>query len=128
MNKAWIYVALTSFFELVWIFGFNTANQWWHWIFIVGFIFVDFHFLTKACERLPTGTVYAVFAGIGTVGTSLMDVLFFGEHISLGKIFFIFLLVIGVAGLKIADGLDEKKASKGVEKDGMATGVLGSSK
>lgn len=127
MSKAWMYVALTSFFELVWIFGFNTASQWWHWIFIVGFIFIDFHFLTKACEGLPAGTVYAVFAGIGTVGTSLMDVLFFGEHISLGKIFFIFILVLGVAGLKIADGIDEKKALKEVEKHGMDAGVLGRS-
>ena len=128
MNKAWLYVALTSFFELVWIFGFNTATHWWHWIVIVGFIFVDFHFLTKACEGLPTGTVYAVFAGIGTLGTSLMDVMFFGEHISLGKVFFIFILVLGVAGLKIADGLDEKKVLEGVKDDGLDTSVLGSSK
>ncbi|PIC58410.1 ligand-binding protein SH3 [Sporosarcina sp. P12(2017)] len=136
MNKAWLYVALTSFFELVWIFGFNTATHWWHWIFIVGFIFVDFHFLTKACEGLPTGTVYAIFAGIGTVGTSLMDVMFFGEHISIGKIFFIFLLVVGVAGLKIADGQDEKKADgqdekkalEGVKDDGLDSSIIGSSK
>ena len=128
MNKAWLYVALTSFFELVWIFGFNTATHWWQWIIIVGFIFVDFHFLTKACEGLPTGTVYAVFAGIGTLGTSLMDVIFFGEHISLGKVFFIFILVLGVAGLKIADGLDEKKVLEGVKDDGLDASVLGSSK
>ncbi|PIC64435.1 ligand-binding protein SH3 [Sporosarcina sp. P13] len=128
MSKAWFYVALTSFFELVWIFGFNTATHWWHWIFIVVFIFIDFHFLSKACEGLPTGTVYAVFAGIGTVGTSLMDVMFFGEHISLGKVFFIFILVIGVAGLKVADGLDEKKARKGVEGHGVDLGVVSSPK
>ncbi|MDV6379053.1 multidrug efflux SMR transporter [Sporosarcina sp. GW1-11] len=128
MSKAWIYVALTSFFELVWIFGFNTATHWWHWIFIVAFIFIDFHFLSKACEDLPTGTVYAVFAGIGTVGTSLMDIIFFGEHISLGKVFFIFILVIGVVGLKVADGLEEKKALKGVEEHGVDFGAVGSSK
>ncbi|PIC70918.1 ligand-binding protein SH3 [Sporosarcina sp. P18a] len=128
MNKAWLYVALTSFFELVWIFGFNTATHWWHWILIIGFIFVDFHFLTKACEGLPTGTVYAVFAGIGTMGTTLMDVLFFGEHISIEKILFIFILVMGVAGLKVADGLDEKKALRGVESDGLGSSVFGSTK
>ncbi|ARK25448.1 ligand-binding protein SH3 [Sporosarcina sp. P37] len=128
MNKAWLYVALTSFFELVWIFGFNTASQWWHWVFIVGFILVDFHYLTKACESLPTGTVYAIFAGIGTIGTSLMDVMFFGEHISLGKVFFIIVLVLGVAGLKAADGIDEKKALKGVKDNGVDTGLLGSTK
>ncbi len=75
MNKAWIYVGLTSFFELVWIFGFNVASAWWHWLFIVLFIFVDFHYLTKACES-PQLYVYAIFAGIGTIGTAFMDVFF----------------------------------------------------
>lgn len=105
---------LTCFFELVWIFGFNIANEWWHWLFIVIFIFVDFHFLTKACENLPTGTVYAVFAGIGTVGTALMDVFFFGGNLGVGKIFFILILVIGVIGLNLADKADAKKVTKGL--------------
>ena len=53
------------------MFGFNTANTWWHWIIILE-LSVDF--LSKACEHLATGTVYAIFAGAGTVGTFLMDV------------------------------------------------------
>lgn len=114
MNRAWIYVGLTSFFELVWIFGFNVASAWWHWLFIVLFIFVDFHYLTKACENLPTGTVYAIFAGIGTIGTAFMDVFFFGDSLSAGKILFIVILVTGVIGLKLADGKEEEKSTKGV--------------
>lgn len=114
MSKSWFYVAMTSFFELVWIFGFNVANEWWHWIFIVAFIFIDFHYLTKACENLPTGTVYAIFAGIGTVGTALMDVFFFGQSLSAGKIFFIAILVVGVIGLKLADEKEENNAKKGI--------------
>ncbi|WP_144036125.1 DMT family transporter [Sporosarcina koreensis] len=113
MQKAWLYVAATSFFELVWIFGFNTASEWWHWIPIVAFIFVDFHFLTKACAALPTGTVYAIFAAVGTIGTALMDVLFFGQTLSGGKLFFIAVLVAGVIGLKLADGRDEKTQTEG---------------
>lgn len=113
MNKSWIYVGLTSFFELVWILGFNIASAWWHWIFIIFFIFVDFHYLTKACENLPTGTVYAIFAGIGTVGTSLMDVFIFGGNLGIGKIIFITILVIGVISLKLADEKEEK-TSKGI--------------
>lgn len=109
MNKSWIYVALTSFFELVWIFGFNIASEWWHWVPIIVFIVFDFHFLAKACENLPTGTVYAIFAAIGTVGTALMDVFLFGETLGVGKIFFIAILVIGVIGLKLADDAEEKK-------------------
>lgn len=112
MNKSWIYVGLTSFFELIWIFGFNVASVWWHWIPIVIFIFIDFHCLAKACENLPTGTVYAIFAAIGTVGTALMDVFFFGESLSGGKILFIAILVIGVIGLNLSDAR-ENKTEKG---------------
>ena len=114
LNKSWMYVALTSFFELVWIFGFNVATEWWHWIFIVVFIFIDFYFLTKACEALPTGTVYAVFAGVGTVGTALMDVFIFGGDLGIGKVLFILIIVLGVIGLNMADKLDEEKATKGL--------------
>ncbi|WP_318614021.1 multidrug efflux SMR transporter [Sporosarcina sp. YIM B06819] len=113
MNKSWFYVAMTSFFELVWIFGFNVASAWWHWIFIVVCIAIDFHFLAKACENLPTGTVYAVFAGIGTVGTALMDVFFFDQSLSAGKIFFIAVLVIGVISLKLVDDKEERATAKG---------------
>ncbi|MEI3607241.1 SMR family transporter [Pseudogracilibacillus sp. SE30717A] len=115
MRKAWVYVALTSFFELVWIFGFNVVNAWWQWIFIIIFILIDFHFLAKACELLPTGTVYAIFAGIGTLGTTLMDIFLFNETINLGKIIFIIILIAGVVGLNIADSADEKKALKGLK-------------
>lgn len=114
MNKAWLYVAITSFFELVWILGLNVASDWWHWAIIILCILVDFHFLTKACQLLPTGTVYAVFAGVGTVGTALLDVFFFGGSLSAGKIVFIVILVLGVIGLNIADKLDEEKALKGM--------------
>ena len=113
MNKAWIYVALTSFFELVWIFGFNVASLWWHWIPIVVFIFIDFHFLTKACEQLPTGTVYAIFAAAGTLGTALMDVFLFGEILTFGKIGFMMVLILGVIGFQVAEGMEEKKATEG---------------
>ncbi len=114
MRNPWIYVALTSFFELVWIFGFNVASVWWHWIPIIIFIFIDFHFLTKACEHLPTGTVYAIFAAVGTVGTACMDIFFFGQPISFAKIFFIALLVIGVIWLKIADDQEESSTKEGM--------------
>ncbi|QED46232.1 DMT family transporter [Cytobacillus dafuensis] len=109
-DKAWFYVFLTCFFELIWVYGFNVANSWWHWVIIIGIILIDFHFLPKACENLPTGTVYAVFAGVGTIGTVLMDVFLFGESFSLGKVLFIVILIVGVIGLNIADNKEEKEA------------------
>ncbi len=114
MGKAWVYVGLTSFFELVWIYGFNMASIWWHWIFIVIFIGFDLHFLSKACEKLPTGTVYAIFAAIGTTGTTLMDIFLFNQEISIGKLLFILILIVGVIGLKISDTIEGKNHLRGV--------------
>lgn len=115
MNKGWLYVALTSFFELIWIYLFNVASIWWHWIFIIMFIIIDFHFLTKACQRLPTGTVYAIFAAIGTLGTALMDVFLFNEQLTISKIMFIIILITGVIGLNMAESTEEKKALRGIK-------------
>lgn len=111
MNKAWIYVAATSIAELIWIYGFNIAESWWHWVLVVGFLFLDFHFLAKACETLPTGTVYAIFSATGTAGTALMDVFLFDEPLGLAKIGCIALLAAGVIGLKLSDGPAEEKGA-----------------
>lgn len=113
-NKAWLYVILTCVFELIWVFGFNTAQIWWHWVLIIGVIFIDFYFLSKSCESLPTGTVYAIFAGAGTVGTFLMDVFLFDASFSIGKFLLILVIVAGVVGLKLADNKEETN-TKGAE-------------
>lgn len=89
-------------------FGFNTAYLWWHWLLVVAVILLDFHCLSKACEHLPTGTVYAIFAGVGTVGTSLMDVFLFNGEMGLAKVVFIIFILVGVIGLKLADNQIEE--------------------
>ncbi len=70
MKKAWIYVALTCLFEWIWVYGFNTAHSWWEWAIVVGVILLDYHILPKACEFLPTGTVYAIFLVLEPLGPS----------------------------------------------------------
>lgn len=57
--------------------------------------------MIMAGKKLPVGTVYAVFVGMGTVGTVLSDVIFFREPFNLAKIMFILLLLVGVIGLKL---------------------------
>ncbi len=109
-GKGWLYVALTCVFELLWVYGFNVASQWWHWLPILLVIVVDFHWLARACESLPTGTVYAVFAAVGTVGAALMDIFLFGGSFSVAKGGFMALLVAGVIALKLADGRDAADA------------------
>jgi len=112
-NRSWAYVVLTCCFELLWVYGFNVASWWWHWGVIFLIIVVDFHFLAKACAKLPTGTVYAIFAGVGTVGTALMDALLFGGSLNTGKLLFMLLLIAGVVGLKLADQSVANQQQKG---------------
>ena len=111
MNKAWIYVVLTCLFELMWVYGFNTAETWWEWGIVIAIIAIDFHYLPKACASLPTGTVYAVFSGVGTVGTVLMDAFLFEGSFNPGMLLFIVLIVIGVIGLNLADNKSEEEES-----------------
>lgn len=115
VNKSWFYVILTSIFELLWIYGFNVATQWWHWAIIGVMILIDFWLLFKASENLPTGTVYAIFAAAGTVGTALMDVFLFNADFTVLKGIFISVILFGVILLNLADYLDESKiqSSKG---------------
>ncbi|MEH7110557.1 MULTISPECIES: DMT family transporter [Bacillaceae] len=109
MNKAWMYVGMTCIFELMWVYGFNTAVTWWEWGMVIAIIFTDFHILPKACESLPTGTVYSVFAGVGTIGTVLMDIFLFGGSMNTLKLLFMAFIVIGVIGLNLADHREEHK-------------------
>ena len=57
--------------------------------------------LGLALRALPLGTAYAVWTGIGTVGTALLGMLLFGESASAGRLFCIALIVAGIAGLKL---------------------------
>ena len=108
MKKDWMYVALTSLCEILWLLGFSFATTWWQWIGIVALIVLDFHFLAKACENLPTGTVYAIFAGVGTFGTVLIDLVIFNKPFDLMTSAFMLILVAGIIGLKLRDGQKEE--------------------
>lgn len=111
ISKGWTYVVLTCIFELLWIYGFNAAESWPHFILIALIIVADFYFLEKACETIQTGTVYAIFSAVGTVCTALMDTLIFNVEFTVAKGFFIALLIAGVISLKLAEN-EETPAEK----------------
>ncbi|MFQ1017293.1 DMT family transporter [Gilliamella sp. BG7] len=103
VNKEWAFVVLTCFFEICWILGFSIATELWQWVIIVSLIIVDFTFLTNACKKIPTGTVYAIFSGVGAVGATVIDILLFNKEIKLIQLFFVAIIIIGVVQLKRAD-------------------------
>lgn len=76
----------------------STANIWY-----AGFLaclFISMYLLVKATQTLPIGTAYAVWTGIGAVGTVLMGILVFKEPAEFWRIFFITTLIGSIIGLK----------------------------
>jgi len=70
----------------------------WGLVFIL--IMASFLLLIKAYKVIPVGIAYAVFVGLGTIGTYVVSVAFLGESISTWQIIFLVLLLIGIIGLK----------------------------
>lgn len=81
----WFKVILAGLIEIVWVTGLNTADSLLSWTGTFIVIIISFFLVISACKYLPVGTVYAVFVGIGAVGTVLVDMIFFGDPFDLVK-------------------------------------------
>ncbi|QSF46330.1 MULTISPECIES: DMT family transporter [Paenibacillus] len=109
-SKAWLQIAGAACFEVAWVIGLKHASAPWEWGITVLAILISFYVLISASRTLPAGTVYAVFVGLGTTGTVLADMLWFGEPFRMLKVVLIILLLAGVIGLKLttSDGPKEQ--------------------
>jgi paired small multidrug resistance pump len=101
MKKDWIKVFIAAFFEVFWVIGLKHSDNFWTWAGTVIAIIISFYLMIMAGRKLPVGTVYAVFVGLGTAGTVFSEILFFGEPFKLEKVLLIILLLAGVIGLKL---------------------------
>ncbi|MGX6979581.1 DMT family transporter [Vagococcus elongatus] len=110
MNKYWSKIIIAAIFEVGWVIGLKHSASIFHWLMTFIAIFISFYLLITATQKLPVGTAYAVFVGLGTTGTVLMDTLLFDAPLSLAKVLFIGLLLVGVVGLKmLTDQTKEEK-------------------
>lgn len=112
MNTNWIKVFIGAFFEVFWVIGLKHANDFWSWTGTIISIIISFYVIILAGRKLPVGTVYAVFVGLGTAGTVLSEILFFGEPFKVEKIILILLLLTGVTGLKFVTKDDLQKGAE----------------
>ncbi|WP_333793137.1 DMT family transporter [Hyphomicrobium sp.] len=62
---------------------------------------ISIYFVSKSSETIPLGTAYAAWGGIGAIGTVVVGVLYYGEPVTFGRMFFLSLLIISLAGLKL---------------------------
>ncbi|MFD1206159.1 MULTISPECIES: SMR family transporter [Sporosarcina] len=106
---AWLYVLLAAVVEVFWVIGLRYSETPLEWAGTIIAIIISFYSIIKACEKLPSGTVYAVFTGSGAAAIVLIDFLFFGAEFSFIKILFIGIIIIGVIGIKMTtvDPVDE---------------------
>ena len=74
-------VFIAAFFEVLWVIGLKHADNFWTWTGTIIAIIISFYLMIMAGRKLPVGTVYAVFVGLGTAGTVLSEILFFDEPI-----------------------------------------------
>ena len=112
MNTNWLKVFIGSFLEIFWVMGLAHAYDVWTWSGTILLLIISNFLMITTAQVLPAGTVYAVFVGLGTVGTVLAEILFFGEPFDWWKILLIGLLLAGVIGLKMMTGNEIKKGAE----------------
>lgn len=100
---AWFYLILAGLFEVGFTTSLKLSNNFSHKGWALAFfvsIVSSFFFLNKAIQTIPMGTAYAVWTGIGAVGTALIGIFLFHEPSHFWRLFFIFLLIAALVGLK----------------------------
>ncbi len=101
----WILLLIAAFFETVWAVGLKFTDgftRFWPSLGTLAALIASFVLLGLAAKSLPIGTAYAVWTGIGAVGTVLCGIAFLGDPATPARLVCVGLIVLGVLGLKIA--------------------------
>ena len=101
---AWVLLVIAGLFEIVWAIGLKYTDGFtrlWSSIGTGAAMVISVVLLGLAMRSLPVGTAYAVWTGIGAVGTVLLGILLFNEPATAGRIACVVLIVTGILGLKL---------------------------
>jgi quaternary ammonium compound-resistance protein SugE len=101
---AWVYLAIAGIFEIGWAIGLKYTEGFTKILpsmATIGAMIVSIVLLGLALRELPVGTGYAVWTGIGTVGTAILGIVLFAEPVTAIRLASIGLIVAGIAGLKL---------------------------
>ncbi|MEI3607425.1 multidrug efflux SMR transporter [Pseudogracilibacillus sp. SE30717A] len=97
----WLYVFLAAVVEVFWVLGLKYSTTFLMWTGTVISIIISFYLIIKACELLPSGTVYAVFTGMGAASIAIIDFTLLGAEFTYAKGMFIGLIIVGVVGIQL---------------------------
>ena len=102
---AWIYLFIAGLFEVVWAIGLKYTEGWsrlWPSVGTAAAMVVSLIFLSLAMKVLPVGTSYAVWTGIGAIGTVILGIILFAEPATAIRLACVALILTGILGLKFA--------------------------
>ena len=101
---AWINLLIAGLFEVFWAIGLKYSSGFTNPVIsvvtVIGMI-LSFYFLALALKDIPLGTAYAVWTGIGTIGTVILGIILFKEPVTVARLLCIVLVISGITGLKL---------------------------
>jgi quaternary ammonium compound-resistance protein SugE len=101
---AWTYLLLAGLCEIVWAIGLKYSHGFtrlWPSVITILIMLLSFVLLSQAMRTLPLGTAYAIWTGIGAVGTTIYGILHFNEARDWPRLICIALVIGGIVGLKV---------------------------
>ncbi|WP_308636749.1 DMT family transporter [Paenibacillus silvisoli] len=113
---AWLYLLLAGLLEIAWAYGMQASDGFTEpvpSVITIVLLVISFMLFARAMRTIEIGTAYAVFTGIGTVGTVIVGIVQ-GEPANVLKLLFIALLVGGIVGLKVVSSKEEETKTKAV--------------
>jgi quaternary ammonium compound-resistance protein SugE len=101
----WLLLVFAGLLEVGWAVGLKYTEGFtrpWPTVGTIGAMIVSLMLLGIAMKTLPVGTAYAVWVGVGAVGTAVLGIYLFGESANPGKLVSLALIVVGIVGLRLA--------------------------
>ena len=101
---AWIYLTIAGLFEIGWAIGLKYTEGFTRLLpslWTMGSMILSIVLLGLALKTLPVGTAYAVWTGIGAVGTAALGIYLFAEPATVARLLCIGLILSGIVGLKL---------------------------
>jgi quaternary ammonium compound-resistance protein SugE len=102
---AWLLLVLAGLFEVGWAIGLKYTDGFtklWPTVGTVLAMVISLGLLGVAMKSLPVGTSYAIWVGVGAVGTAILGIVLLGEAANAGRLVSLGLIVAGIVGLKLA--------------------------
>jgi len=101
---SWVYLFIAGLFEVAWAIGLKYTEGFTRivpTVLTIACILISLGLLGMALKTLPVGTAYAIWTGIGSVGTAALGIYLFGDPATVMRLSCIGLIVAGIVGLKL---------------------------